>query len=186
MKLSFKSIDNPINVAIFVVTIVVIGIIALRFLPVEMFPEIEIPVVTVVIAYDGASPIEVEYQINKEVEEELKGLTDVKKVTSIASQGMGTIVVEFRSGTNLDTKRFDVKEAVDNAIPDMPKEIETPIVRAVDFEQIPVMDVLLYGEGKNYVELKEVAERVKEAANNYLTSPNYLIAKLMPEKSAEL
>ncbi|GMT49072.1 MAG: acriflavin resistance protein [bacterium] len=162
MKLSDKSIDNPINVVLFVITIIVIGIISLRFLPIEMVPEIEIPVVTVVIVYNGASPAEIEYQINKEVEEELKGLTDVKKVTSIASQGVGTIVVEFQSGTNLDTKRFDVKEAVDNAVPDMPKEIETPIVRSVDFDQIPVMNILLYGKGTNYMELKDVAERVKE------------------------
>ncbi|MDH4128873.1 MAG: efflux RND transporter permease subunit, partial [Spirochaetota bacterium] len=162
MKISIKAIDNPIIVTLFTVSVLVIGLISLSFLPLELFPEVETPYVFVTVQYPGASPSEIEYQINKKIEDELKTLSDFKQITSIAAQGVGTVVIQFRSKSNVDVKRSEVKEAMDNVLPDLPKGIETPIIRKLDFAKVPVMSVLIYGKGKNYVELKDIAEDIKE------------------------
>ncbi len=162
MKISIKSIDNPLNTLLFTISVIVIGLMCFKFLPVELFPEVDPPIVFVSIQYPGASPTEIEFQINKKVEDELKNLEDVKKMTSVAVQGVGTIILQFESGVDSDDKRSKVKEGMDNIRSELPQEIETPIIRKLDFAKMPVMNVVLYKEGLDYVTLKDIAEKVKE------------------------
>ncbi|MDH5680912.1 MAG: efflux RND transporter permease subunit, partial [Spirochaetota bacterium] len=162
MKISAQSIDQPLIVGLFTAVILVVGIISVKFLPVELFPEIETPYVFVTVQYPGASPSEIEFQVNKKLESELKSLSNVKKITSIAAQGAGTVIIQFSSDVDPSVSRSKVKEAVDLARPTLPSEVEEPIVQSMDFAKIPVMNVLLHGMGKSDEELKDIAEEVKK------------------------
>lgn len=103
---------------------VFIGIFQLRQ---EVFPEFDLDIVTVQVAYPGASPDEVEQAIVLAVEEEVRGLDGVKSVRSTASESVGAIQVELQLGANPDKVLADVKNAVDR-ITSFPEEAEQPSV----------------------------------------------------------
>ncbi len=162
MKISIKAIDNPLNSMLFIITIVVVGIISLRLLPLELFPEVEPPIIFVTVIYHGASPTEIEFQVNKKIETEVKNLDDIKKIQSIATVGVGTTIIEFTSGSDSDEKKREVRDAVNQMEHDLPDDIEAPIVKSLGFTNIPVMNILLYAKEMDYVKLKDIAKIVKE------------------------
>ncbi|TNF61470.1 MAG: efflux RND transporter permease subunit [Deltaproteobacteria bacterium] len=93
----------------------------------EVFPEVELDIVSVQVSYPGASPAEVEQAVVLAVEEAVRGIDGVKKVTSTAMEGMGTITVELLLGADKDRALNDVKSAIDR-ITSFPEDVERPTV----------------------------------------------------------
>lgn len=124
----------------------------------EVFPEFDPDYVTVSVAYPGASPEEVEQGIVLAVEEAVRGLDDVKRVTSNAGEGFARIQVETLTGADLDAVQTDVKAAVD-AIRSFPLDAERPIVSAAPSVR-NVIAVIVYGDFPHET-LRQTAERVR-------------------------
>jgi multidrug efflux pump subunit AcrB len=125
----------------------------------EVFPEFELDIVTVSVPYPGASPSEVEQGILLAVEEEVRGLDGVERVTSTAVEGNGSVVIELETGTNANKALADVKSGVDR-ITSIPEEAEEPIVSLVSNRR-EVITMALYGD-QSEVALKELAERIRQ------------------------
>ncbi len=175
MKLSMKAIDNPLNTSLFVVVLMVLGVMAFNLIPLELNPEIETPTFFVTVEYPGASPSEIEFKINQKLEDELKNLDDIKNMSSIANQNYGTVVVEFRIGTDIDATETKVKQSVDRVEPDLPSEIETPVIQKMEMSKQPIFNILIYREHlesnqqkskddelKNDLQLKYIAEELQK------------------------
>lgn len=124
----------------------------------EVFPEFDPDFVTVSVVYPGASPEEVEQGIVLAVEEAVRGIDGVKRVTSTAREGTAAIQVELLTGADLDAVQNDVKVAVDR-IASFPEEAERPIVTAAPNIR-NVIAVIVYGEHAHEV-LRQTAERVR-------------------------
>lgn len=125
----------------------------------EIFPEFELDVVNVSVAYPGASPEEVERGIILAVEEAVEGLEGVKEIKSTANEGSGTIRIEMIEGGNLNRFAQDIKNEVDR-ITSFPEETEAPTV-AIAARKRAVMSLALFGRQSDWV-LRHTAEEIRD------------------------
>jgi len=95
MNLIKLSVRRPVLVAMFMSALVGLGIFCYLQLPMELFPDVEFPVVTVVTRYEGAGPEEIEQLITKELEEEISTVEGIKHLNSISQQGLSLVMAEF-------------------------------------------------------------------------------------------
>ena len=125
----------------------------------EVFPDFELDIVNIFVAYPGASPEEVERGIILALEEAVQGLDGVKEVTAEATEGSGQVTIEVMEGKNIQRVAQDVQSAVDR-INSFPDEAEDPQVTIAQRRRY-VVSLALYGDVGESV-LRETAERVRD------------------------
>ena len=150
---------NPVAANLLMVMVLAGGVIGLTRVKQEVFPEFDLDMVQVQVAYLGASPEEVEQGIVLAVEEAVRGLDGVKRVTSTSSEGMGAVTVELLISADPETVLADAKAAVDR-ITSFPEEAEKPEVSALAFE-IEVISLIISGDQSPQT-LQAIAERARE------------------------
>ena len=136
--------QNHVAANIFMMVLIVGGFIALFTVTVEVFPETELDVVTVSVAYPGAGPEEVEEGICQPIEEAVHAIEGVERVLSFAREGGGSVTIRIIDGHDVDNVVQDVKSAVDR-ITTFPKLIERPIIKKV-VRSRSVVTVVVHGE----------------------------------------
>jgi multidrug efflux pump subunit AcrB len=151
--------SNPVAANLIMFICLVGGFIMSTQIRQEVFPEFESDIVTVTVAYPGASPEEVEKGIVLAIEERVTGLDGVKKVTSSSVEGSGTVTVEALAGADVERLAQDVKSEVDR-ITSFPEDAETPAV-VIASNRRQTMSVAVYGAMDERV-LREVAETVRD------------------------
>jgi multidrug efflux pump subunit AcrB len=141
-------------------TILVVGGILVGFsVKQEVFPGIDLDIITVTVPYPGAGPEEVEEGVLLKLEENLSGVNGVKEVRSSASEGVGVVTVEVLSGEDIKEVLEDVKTEVDR-ISTFPDEAEAPVVKRVAVKS-EVISVVAYGDVSERA-LREYAEEIQD------------------------
>ncbi len=120
-------IKYPVLGNVIVFTVLIFGFFGLRSLKTTFFPQIPSKFIVIQAVYPGASPQEVEEGIVLKIEDNLKGLTGIDRVTSTSSENLGTITVELHTGYPIDVALQDVKNAVDK-ISYFPVGMEPPVI----------------------------------------------------------
>ncbi len=162
MNLTDLSIHHRLTVYVLMALIVVAGASAYTTLPVESFPEVEIPLILVSTSYQGVSPADMETLVTRPLETEIRGVSDIKEIRSTSSEGFSMIEVEFNPEVEIDTALQRVRDKVDIAKSELPPDIDDdPRVEDVDLSQIPVIIVSLSGD-IGLVQLKEIGEDLKD------------------------
>lgn len=132
---------------IVLIALVLFGAIGLASIPRESSPEVRVPVVVVSTVYPGASAVDVEELITNQIEMALEGtLTDVKQVTSVSSESVSTVTVEFDARADIDQSLQDVKDEVDKVKGELPSDAQEPFVTDVNFVDQPIMTVSLVSD----------------------------------------
>ena len=150
---------NSVAANLLLLVIVAGGLVTLPAIKREVFPEIDLDIVSVAVVYPGATPEEVEEAICVRIEEALQGLDGVKKISSSAAEGAGAVSVELLPGTDAGEALDDVKVRVD-AIDTFPEEAEKPVIQKVILRN-PVIDVAVYGNVDEHT-LKRLGQRVRD------------------------
>ena len=130
------------NVLMFI--LIIGGLIALGQVKQEVFPEVELDVISVQVLYPGASPAEVEQAIVLAVEEAVQGIDGVKEVRSAAYEGNAIVNVELLLGADKDRALNDVKSAVDR-ITSFPEDAERPVVGLLS-NRTQAISLVIYGD----------------------------------------
>lgn len=151
--------QNPVAANLFMVAILVSGVIAVSQIKKEVFPDVEMDVVSVDVAYPGASPEEIERGILLTIEEQVRDMDGVKRMDSVAAEGFGSVRLELQQGVNREKALMDVKNAVDR-IRTFPIEAERPVVAMAEHKH-GVMDLVLYGD-LDEPTLRQLAEEVRD------------------------
>ncbi len=146
MRLGEFSVRNRATVFFAIAAVVVAGFSAYSSLPRESFPDISVPNILVYTLWPGASPADVETQITDELERELQGLEGIKQITSTSLESVSTVNVEFVSGTNIDFALQKVRDRVNIAKSEFPEDAEEPILRELNFSDVPILQVHLSGD----------------------------------------
>ncbi|MFO7609040.1 MAG: efflux RND transporter permease subunit [Candidatus Krumholzibacteriia bacterium] len=157
---------NHVAANLLMVTIMAAGLLSAANIKQEVFPEITMDMITVTVPYLGATPAEVEEAVCIRVEEAVQGVDGIKKITSAAVEGVGTVTIELDRGTDKRKALDDVKSEVDRIVT-FPAETEKPIVTLVEPRQ-QVIDVVVYGDVPERT-IKELAEKVRD---DLLTEPD--------------
>lgn len=123
------------------------GLFSVATIQKESNPEVQVPIGIVSTTLPGASASDVETLITNEIENALSGsLENVKKITSVSSQGVSSITVEFNANADLEKSIQDLKDRVDTVVPELPKEANDPYVAQIDFSQEPVITFAIAGD----------------------------------------
>ena len=157
MKFIIWFLHHKISVFVLLFIVIIAGFVSYVNLAVESFPQIKQPVVIVAVPYLGVAPGDMETLVAQPIENKLKEITKIKKMTSTSNEGATTLVVEFETDIDIDEAVRKVREKVDQAKPDLPNDIEEPIIQEINFENIPIMLVSIVGE-QSLVRLKKIAE----------------------------
>jgi HAE1 family hydrophobic/amphiphilic exporter-1 len=139
MFLTRFSLNNPIAVTLFFALVGLIGTVAFGRMGRSILPPIAIPAVSISAPYPGAAPEEIERLVVAPIEDQLRALPDVDRVSSFAQDGIAAIDVRFRFGSKIETDRLNVQQAVDAARATMPGDLVPPMVREQDPSQAPVL-----------------------------------------------
>jgi multidrug efflux pump subunit AcrB len=126
INVSSWSIRKPVPAVLLFFVLCVLGIMSFMKLPVTRFPNIDIPLVSVVVTQSGAAPSELETQITKRVEDAVANIAGAKKVVSTITDGTSQVLVEFRLDVNSDRALNDVKDAIAKIRADLPRTIDEP------------------------------------------------------------
>lgn len=146
-KPSSWAIDNKISIYVFTIILCFAGIFSYNSLPKESFPDIVVPTIYVSTVYFGNSPTNIENLVTKPIEKQLKSISGVKKLNSNSLQDVSVIMVEFNTDVNVAVAKQKVKDAVDKAATDLPKDLTAqPNVLEVAFSDMPIMYVNLAGK----------------------------------------
>ena len=125
MNLTEKSLKNPLGVAVAVGLIIVLGLVSLIRLPVQLFPDIEEPVITIFTGWRAAAPAEVESELIEPQERALRGLAGLKEIQSFSNAGGAFINLEFAIGTDMGRMLIDVIARM-NQLPPLPRDADAP------------------------------------------------------------
>ncbi len=140
------SVRYPVFIASIVVLLLALGAIALKALPIDLFPDVNFPTVLVVTTYSGAGPQEVETQISKILEDELSSISGLRKVSSQNREGISTVTAEFDLKSNLDFAEQQVRAKVSNAIRLLPDDVDAPVVRRISPSDAPILGIALQAD----------------------------------------
>ncbi|KPK92658.1 MAG: hypothetical protein AMJ94_04635 [Deltaproteobacteria bacterium SM23_61] len=184
MNLARFALRNPITILMAVLGSIVLGIISFSKLPVDMFPDITFPSITVATFYPGANPQDMERMVTYPVEKAVSTVNGVRYVSSISRQGASLVTINFNWGTNLDTAQSDVLQAVNLIHGDLPKDVQYPIIRKFDISQISVIFIALMGGGLNEGQLYDLAYNVIEPEIEHV--PNVASARVVGGKIREI
>ncbi len=162
MMVSDAAVKNRVSVLVLALIIMGIGLYAYSVLPRESDPDITIPYVFVRTEYRGVSASDIETAITIKIEKKLKGLDKVKNVSSVSSQGLSQINIEFLPGTDIDEVLSKVKDKVDEAKNELPTDLENdPSVFEVNISEMPIVVYSLAGECGPRT-LKKIADDLKD------------------------
>ncbi|HQB38622.1 MAG TPA: efflux RND transporter permease subunit [Deltaproteobacteria bacterium] len=159
MILSDLSIKRPIFATVLILSLLVLGIFSYRQLAVEMFPNVEFPVISVVTKFPGASPETVERELSKRIEEAVNQVAGVKHVYSTSREGVSTVVVEFRLEEKVNDCAQEVRAKVASIRGNLPKGIEEPIIQKLDFNAAPVASLAVQSTSMSQRELTTLVEK---------------------------
>ena len=162
MILSNYAIKFRVAVLVFVVVLVIAGAVSYVTLPREGSPDITIPYVFVTALYEGTAPEEMEKLVTVQLEKQLNNVEDIKEIRSTSAENVSSIVIEFMAGEDIEQAKQRVKDKVDLAKPDLPPDLDEPVVEAFNFSSdFPVYIFALSG-ATDPERLKNLAEDLQE------------------------
>lgn len=148
-------------ILLFIIVFIIAGIIALRTLPLESTPEVDLGIISITVALPGASPESVEDLIVKKIEKEVSKVKDIDKMTSTSQNSFASVTLQFKTGVDMKKVLQDVKEQVDLAKKNFPESAKEPSVKELNFRDTPIWVFSLAGN-KTPLELNEIAKDIKD------------------------
>ncbi len=157
--LSAWSIKNPIPTIVTFLILGFVGLTSFVALGIDDTPNIDISAVNVVVTQRGASPTELETQVTKKIEDAVANLDGIDEITSTIIEGRSTTVLEFELGTDANQATNEVSNAVSQIRPDLPQDINEPIVSKLSFSGGTVMAYAVESDKKDVAELSNLVDQ---------------------------
>lgn len=160
MWLTRLALRNPILILMMSLMVLALGALSTTRLSVDLFPNIDIPVIRVATFYAGAGPEDIEKSITQPIERAVASSPGVDRVESTSKQGASVVSVWFNYGVNLDTAQFEVQQRVAQIQSTLPPGIQSPYILKFDVTNIPVVQVVVRGEGLDERQLYDLTYNV--------------------------
>lgn len=131
----------------FILIIIILGSISLTELPIDLFPEIEVPVAVVATNYSGTGPQEMENLVTKPLEGAIATVGNIENISSISSEGSSIVIAQFAFGIDMDLATLEMREKVDLVKGFLPDQSGEPLVIKIDPNALPVYQLALSTKG---------------------------------------
>ena len=157
MSIYSSAVKQPITTIMVFMAVIVFGLYSLKFLPIDLYPEIDPPFVTVMTTYVGANAEEIETNITKLVEDRLNSIDDLKEITSSSQDNLSMVTLEFGWETDLTEAVNNVRDALDVLKEVLPDEAESPMIFRFSTSSMPILFYAISAE-ESYDGLDKILE----------------------------
>ena len=140
------SIKRPVFAVMMIAALVVFGLLAYPRIGVDLFPDVEFPVVTILATYPGADPETMESKVADPIEEAINSLSGIKALRSTNLESVSQVVVEFELNVSADQAVQDIRDRVSGILANLPSGIDPPVIQKFDVGAAPIMAVALAGK----------------------------------------
>jgi HAE1 family hydrophobic/amphiphilic exporter-1 len=165
--LSDLSIKRPVFATVLMLALVTLGVFSYRRLAIDMMPDVEIPFLSIVTQYPGASPETVEREVSKRIEQAVNPISGVKHVFSTSREGLSVVYVEFNLEVKINDVAQDARSKISAIRNDLPAGIEEPVIQKLDIGGMAVLSVAVRSERMTPRELTTLVDRkVKRRLEN--------------------
>jgi HAE1 family hydrophobic/amphiphilic exporter-1 len=159
MFLSDLSIKRPIFASVMMLALVTLGAFSYKRLAVDMFPDVEMPVITIVTKFPGASPESVEREVSKRIEEAVNPIAGVKHVMSTSRESVSTVVVQFQLEVRINEASQEARSKIAAIRGELPQGIEDPIIQKLDFSAMPIVSLAVRSDALSARDLTTLVEK---------------------------
>ncbi|MBY5466051.1 efflux RND transporter permease subunit [Rhizobium leguminosarum] len=153
MNFSAFSIRNPVPAILLFAMLAVGGLLAFKHLPVQNFPDMDLPTIKITATLDGAAPAQLETEVARTIEDNLASLSYLDHVTTTITDGTVSISVSFKLEKDSETALNEVRNAVDSAQADLPAQMQTPSVTKVTVQSSALVTYAIRSTALNETEL---------------------------------
>lgn len=157
MKLFEFAVKRPVAVTMIFMVVLLLGSVSLSKLGLDLFPELDLPMLVVQTTYTGAGPSEVESQITRPLEGAVGTVNGIKNISSYSSRGSSLIIAEFAWGSDLNYATNQIRDRIDIYSAMLPGDATKPMIIKMDPTMMPIIQILLSGDVE-LTELTKVAE----------------------------
>ncbi len=167
MFLSDLSVKRPVTAAVMMLALVTLGFFSYRRLAIDMWPDVEIPVLSIVTIYPGASPEAVEKEVTNIIQEAVNPIAGVKHVNSVSKEGVSQVVVEFQLEVKINETSQEARAKINAIRGDLPLDVEEPIIQKMDFAAMPIIALSVHSETLGARDITTLVEKkVKRRLEN--------------------
>src|SRR5215210_2324637 len=168
MGLTRVAINRPVFILMVISALVVLGGVAFTRLNAELFPNISVPVVSIVTTYSGASPDDVDRLVSQPIQDAVAGIANIDVLQSSSTEGRSQITITFTDNADADTAAIDVQRRVGAVVNQLPADADAPSVVKFDPSLQPVLYVAFTGN----ISLDRLYQLAKDRVKPRLESQN--------------
>lgn len=170
MWLTLLALRNRIGILMLSLAMVVLGVTSLERLPVDLFPNIQVPVAFVGVIYKGAPPLDIEQSVVYPIEKAVSSASNVEHVESFSKQGIGAVQIWFNWGADINVGQMEVMQRVTQILNSLPPGILQPFIVKFDISNIPVSFVTVSSDDLDERALYDlayntIAPQIEQIAN---------------------
>lgn len=162
------SIKRPVFITCLFTLIIIVGIVAMKTLSVDLFPNINFPIVVVQTSYFGAGPSEIETLVSKPIEDELASISGLKILSSVSQEGLSMVTAEFSLSMDIKYAEQQIRDRVSKVRNKLPEDILEPVIRRIDPADQPILSVAVESQlppGELYDLVDQVVKPRMEQVN---------------------
>ncbi len=156
-KIAQFAVCRPASMIVLVATIIILGFLNLAKLPIDLLPQMDLPVAAVITTYTGAGPEEVEEQVTKMMEGVIGSVSGIDTINSTSSSGSSTVVIMFDYGTNMDSAMISIRDQVALVDSRLPDGVSKPMIVKMDPNMMPVIQLTIDSD-LSLADLQQLAE----------------------------
>ncbi|WP_446897086.1 efflux RND transporter permease subunit [Clostridium sp. LBM24168] len=168
MFLTDVSLKRPVFATVIIIVLLTLGVVSYTNLPVDQFPDVDTPTISITIIQGGASPDQVESKITKKVEDAVGQISGMQHINSSITEGVSNTVITFELDKSSTEALQDVKDKLSNIRGDLPKDINDPVVAKYDANAQPIISLAVTGTMSS----KELSQLVDDNITKKLQTVN--------------
>jgi len=157
MWLTRNALRNPVMIAMITLGVIILGLTAMRRLPIDLFPNVNLPVLRVGTLYPGAGPEDIERSVTYPIEKAVAAVTNVEHIESMSKEGVSVVSVWLKWSSNMDAAMIDARNHIQQILNLLPSGVQTPFIIKFDLSNIPVCLVMVSGGGLDQRDLYDLA-----------------------------
>jgi len=157
MSIYKNAVNKPITTLMVFTAVIVMGLYSLRYIPVDLFPEMDPPFISVITTWPGANASDVETNVTRPLEDSFNTVDNLKEITSTSSDNLSVISLEFDWDADLNEASNDVRDAIDLLFAALPDEVSRPTIFKFNMSMIPIVFYAITAE-ESYPGLDKILE----------------------------
>ena len=157
MSIYKSAVNKPITTLMVFTAVIVLGLYSLVQIPIDLYPEVEPPYISILTTYPGANAADIETNITKPIEDAMNSVDKLKEVTSISYDNLSLVSLEFEWEANLDEVLNDIRTVIDAVYNDLPDDCDRPSVFKFSTSMMPILFYAVTAE-ESYAGLEKILD----------------------------